>query len=158
MQRALSHVRQHVIAYLALACVVLAAAGGAYAAVIIPNGSITAAKLDTRSIGGYVLAWAHVSAAAHVMSGSHGAVAGSAEGTLPNYGVAWRGVKLPGRCVPMVTPGLGGSSGAWPIVKADLTSRWGYTARVKTHGSVTLEIADSTGQPLADSFYLAVVC
>jgi hypothetical protein len=158
MQRALSHVRQHVVVYAALTCVLLAAGGSAYAAVAIPNGSITAAKLDRRSIGGYVLAWAHVSAAGHVISGSHGAVAGSAQATLPNYGVAWRGVRLPGRCVPMLTPGVGGSNGAWPIAKADLTSHWGFTARVKTHGSVTLEIADSSGAPLPDSFYVAVVC
>jgi hypothetical protein len=158
MQRALSHVRQHIIGYLALAFVVLGAGGGAYAAVAIPNGSITAAKLNTRSIGGYVLAWAHVSAAGHVISGSRGALAATAQGTLPNYGVAWRRVKLPGRCIPMVTPGLGGSNGAWPIAKADLTPQWGFTARVKTHGSVTLEIADSSGNPVPDSFYIAVVC
>lgn len=157
MRRAVNHIRRHVIAYIALVCA-LGIGSGAYAAVAIPNGSITAPMLNQRSIGGYVLAWAHVSAAGHVVAGSRGAVAGSAQGTLPNYGVAWRGVKLPGRCVPMVTPGVGGSNGAWPIVKADLTSKWGFTARVKTHGSITLEIASSSGQPIPDSFYIAVIC
>ena len=77
MRRLLNHARRNAIAYLAL---FVALGGSSYAAISIPNGSITSAKLNKHSIGGYVLAWAHVRADGHVLSGSPGVVGGYVSG------------------------------------------------------------------------------
>jgi hypothetical protein len=55
--RVLDHVRRHAVGYVAL---FIALGGTSYAAVSLPNGSISAAKFNRYSIGGYVRAWAHV--------------------------------------------------------------------------------------------------
>jgi hypothetical protein len=163
MTRILSHVRHNVIAYLAL---FVALGGTGYAAIAIPNGSITAAKLNRHSIGGYVLAWAHVRSDGHVLSGSPGAVADYLSvlaGQSPpgdNYLVGWRGVRLPGRCASVVTiddTGPLGSRGA--AAEAHIFPKWGFIrSGVRTHGHVYVDVASVASQNVPDSFYVAVVC
>jgi hypothetical protein len=163
MTRILSHVRHNVIAYLAL---FVALGGTGYAAIAIPNGSITAAKLNRHSIGGYVLAWAHVRSDGHVLSGSPGAVADYLSvlaGQSPpgdNYLVGWRGVRVRGQCSALVTVDDNGplaSRGA--TAEADILSkRLFIRSGVKTNGQVRVDIANSAEENVPDNFYVAVAC
>jgi hypothetical protein len=161
MKRIVNHARHNVIAYLAL---FVALGGASYAAVTIPNGSITAAKLNQHSIGGYVLAWAHVRSDGKVLSGSPGAVASSPpiEGQSPsgdNYIVGWRGVKVPGRCAAIITVDDNGplsSRGAGG--EADILPERAFVGSHKTQGQVRIDIAGVGDQNVPDNFYVAVVC
>ena len=79
MRRALDYARQHAIATIALACSLLALATSSYAAFFLPPGSvgnrelknhaINPDKLNPRFVGGYVRAWASVSARGRVIAG-----------------------------------------------------------------------------------------
>jgi hypothetical protein len=162
MTRILTHVRHNVIAYLAL---FIALGGTGYAAITIPNGSITAAKLNKRSIGGYVLAWAHVRSDGHVLSGSRGARAvflkeltGETPST-PNYIVGWLGMKIPSHCAAIVTvDDLGPLSSRGSGAEANIHGHTGFVGAKKTRGQVMVDVANSTGQNVPDNFYAAVVC
>jgi hypothetical protein len=161
MTRILNHVRHNVIAYLAL---FVALGGASYAAIAIPNGSITASKLNKHSIGGYVLAWAHVRSDGHVLSGSPGAVAtylglaGQSPST-PNYTVGWREVKVLSRCATMVTVDNNGPlSSRGATAGVNIFGKLAFVGHKKTHGQVMVDIANSGGQNVAANFYVAVVC
>jgi hypothetical protein len=163
MQRLLDHARHNLIAYLAL---FVALGGTSYAAISIPNGSITAAKLNRHSIGGYVRAWAHVRSDGKVLSGSPGAVAAFASeltGEPPppgdNYLVGWRGVKVPARCSANVTIDDNGPlSSRGATAEAHILPVYTFVGANKTHGQVDIDIADPAGQNVPDNFYVAVVC
>jgi hypothetical protein len=163
LTRVLNHIRRQIVAYAALA---IALGGTSYAAVSIPNGSITAAKLNTHSIGGYVLAWAHVRSDGHVLSGSPGATAAFASeltGEPPppgdNYSVGWRGVKVPGRCSASVTIDDNGPlSSRGATAEADILPRYTFVGSRKTRGQVQVDIANSADQNVPDNFFVAVVC
>lgn len=161
MTRLLNHVRRNVVGYLAL---FVALGGAGYAAATLPagsvgtaqlrNGSITPHKLNGRTIGGYVLAWAHVSAAGPVLSGSPGARATKEPGGPTNvigYNVRWRKSGLPARCSPIVTLSDNGST-ALLYAKAAI-----QTAGGGPH-DVDVVIYNLQGQPVAAPFYLAVIC
>ncbi len=92
MTRLLNHARSNAIAYLALGVSMLALAGGAYAAISLPpgsvgtrqirNGSIDAAALNHASIGGYVRHWAEIRVPGKIIAASPGARAGGTSGVL----------------------------------------------------------------------------
>jgi hypothetical protein len=163
MTRILNHVRHNVIAYLAL---FVALGGVGYAAISIPNGSITAAKLNKHSIGGYVLAWAHVRSDGRVLSGSPGAVATYASGlantspAVPNYIVGWRGVKVRGHCMALVTvDDTGPLESRGSTAEANIFPHRRFVGPAgKTNGQVMVVIANSGDQDVPDNFYVAVVC
>ena len=69
MTRVIKHVRSNVIAYLAL---FVALGGTSYAAVSIPNHSVTPSKLDSKLLGGYVRGWVSVRASGQVLASSGG--------------------------------------------------------------------------------------
>ena len=81
--RILDYLRRNAIALIALACSLLALAGASYAAVSLPNnsvgnaqlrnGSVTPPKLNHRSIGGYVAAWAETNNGCELVASSGGA-------------------------------------------------------------------------------------
>lgn len=83
MTRLLHHARANAIAYLALCVSMLALAGGAYAAISLPPGSvggrqirpgaIDPSKLDRNSIGGYVRHWAEIRVPGRLIAASPGA-------------------------------------------------------------------------------------
>jgi hypothetical protein len=153
LTRILKHLRQNVIAYVAL---FVALGGAGYAATSLPAGSVGPAQLNRHLIGGYVRAWAHVSATGHVLSGSPGATVqfkGSAV-TPPAYFVRWRAVRLPARCAPVATLGLAGSgsSGATSVF-AVVNNHHGHAAN-----QIGVEASNATGRLVAAEFYLAVVC
>lgn len=159
----LNHIRRQIVAYVAL---VIALGGTAYAAVSIPNGSITAAKLNTHSIGGYVLAWAHVRSDGHVLSGSPGATAtfaseltGEPPPAVANYSVGWHGVKVLRRCSATVTIDDNGPlSSRGASAEADIIPLFTFVGSTKTHGHVDVDIANSADQNVPDNFYVAVIC
>ncbi len=92
MTRLLNHARSNAIAYLALGVSMLALAGGAYAAISLPpgsvgtrqirNGSIDAAALNHASIGGYVRHWAEIRVPGKIIAASPGARAGGTSTVL----------------------------------------------------------------------------
>jgi hypothetical protein len=93
MTRLLNHVRHNAVAYVAL---FVALGGTGYAAIGLPagsvgarqlrNGSVMPVKLDRRYMGGYVRAWAHVGADAHLVNSSPG-VKVAANGVAPGFSI-----------------------------------------------------------------------
>ena len=123
-----NHLRSNAVAYLAL---FVALGGTSYAAINLPagsvgtqqlrNGSVTAGKLDPKTIGGSVRHWASVSAAGRILGGSRGArvtVAGA------EYKITW-GNQFSSSCAALVTPT--GVPGIVPI--ADATGSGGQPTR-----------------------------
>jgi hypothetical protein len=112
------HARRHVIAYLALACSLLALSGGAYAALRLPNGSVgepqiknkvlNPVKFDPSYTTGFVRRWATVSASGAVLTTSPGGQ--SKETAVGNVVVTW-GDAFAGWCAPIATV-KGGSATA----------------------------------------------
>jgi hypothetical protein len=161
MRPILDHVRNNLIAYLAL---FVALGGTRYAAATLPsgsvgtpqlrNGAIIASKLNRASIGGYVLAWAHVRQDGRVLSGSRGAraVFTGSTSSVNFYFVRWRGVKFSSRCTPLATLSQGGPRGA-STVRASINNRAG-----KSPAEVGVVPSDPSGNSAAADFYVAVVC
>ncbi len=67
--RLLTHIRHNLVAYVAL---FVALGGSSYAAFNLPNHSITPVNLNPRYLGGYVRAWASVSANGRVTASGGG--------------------------------------------------------------------------------------
>jgi hypothetical protein len=153
MRRLLNHARNNLIAYLAL---FVALGGTGYAAINLPNGSVTAASLNTHSIGGYVRAWAHVSSNGHVLSGSPGATVQFTGTSVspPAYFVRWRGVKLAARCAPIATLGDVGSGQSG--VNGVIASLQNFHGRAPNQ--VFVKTIDASGAPVPAEFDLGVVC
>lgn len=159
MNALLRHVKQHSVGYVAL---VVALSGTAYAAANLPprsigarelktgaattrvikNGSVTARKLDPKSIPTSVRSWATIDFNGHV-----------AEGTPGTHVLTWgngHGIirfsnKTVGGCFALGTangfspePGLVGVSGGGQQVE--------------------VEMADSAGRPIAEGVTVAVFC
>lgn len=68
----LDYLRRNAIALTALGCALLALAGGTYAAVSLPRGSVGPQQLNHKLIGGYVRAWASVNPNGAALLGSSG--------------------------------------------------------------------------------------
>ncbi len=110
------HARRHVIAYLALACSMLALGGAAYAQLQIPpgavgerqikNSAIDPVKWDANYTTGFLRRWATVNAAGTTVSSSPGGQS-KAIGT-GDVVVTW-GDAFAGWCAPIATV-LGGSA------------------------------------------------
>jgi hypothetical protein len=155
MKPILGHARNNLIAYLAL---FVALGGTGYAAATLPSGSvgtpqlrnsaIIASKLNRASIGGYVVAWAHVRHDGRVLSGSPGARAIYTGSSASFYFVRWRGVKLPSRCAPVATLSQNGPAGA-------LTIR---TSINRAPAEVGVVPTDGSGKTTPADFYVVVVC
>jgi hypothetical protein len=110
------HARRHSIAYLALACSLLALGGSAYAASQLPAGSvgerqiknhvIDPVKWDTNYVTGFVRRWATIGSTGTILSTSPGGQSTS-NGT-GSYVVSW-GDAFAGWCAPVATV-IGGSA------------------------------------------------
>jgi hypothetical protein len=120
------------------------------------NSAIISSKLNRASIGGFVLAWAHVSANGHVRSGSRGAIVSytGSQTSPPLYFVRWRGVGLNARCAPLATLGAAGSgqSGVTGIV----TSVQNFQGRAPNR--ISVKATNAGGALVPADFYLAVIC
>lgn len=155
MTHVLRHARANAVAYLAL---FVALGGTSYAAASLPAGSvgtaqlkdhsITPAKLKQRAIGGYVMAWAHVSATGRVLSGSPGVRAKASPAALTTGTlITVRGQKIPRSCVPIATA---------QVTNADAGEQ--VAAYVDTFGAAHVSTYSAQGQYASLPFYVAIVC
>jgi hypothetical protein len=159
----IQHAHRHVIAYLALACALLALGGAAYAQFRLPPGSvgevnlknhvIDPVKWDTIYVTGFIRRWATIGSTGSLLSTSPG---GQSErvGT-GSYVVTW-GDGFAGWCAPIATV-IGGSgtrtSSAEPAY-AD--------ARIVTRSGLSTMVAVATfngaGKPADEPVSVAVAC
>ena len=167
MLKTLSFIRHNAIALTAL---FVALGGTSYAALSLPansvgtaqirngaittkkiaNGSITQIKLDSRSLGGSVKYWAHVSQTGQAVSGSRGARASVAGA---EYTITW-GTNFSSRCAPLVTPAA--VPGIAPI--ADSTGV-GINQSSGGKGKTVVYVwTYNNGNATPAPFYIAVVC
>jgi hypothetical protein len=176
MHRLTNHLRHNLIAWIAL---FVALGGTGYAAVSLPrnsvgpaqlrNHSIDPVKLNPKTIGGSVRAWAIVSADGKVLAGSGRptVVTNSVEPGF--YGMRW-GVVFPSTCATIAnidersgptetvtTPG-----GPQPVaagyvseVSSNTSLRPSKPRRLSGSGFVTF---NQSGQPTALGFDVAVIC
>lgn len=131
--RILDYLRRNAIALTALGCSLLALGGASYAAVSLPsnsvgtaqirNGSVTPPKLNHRSIGGYVAAWAETNNGCQLVASSGGARIANDHPCTSSGGaliIKWRG-KFPRSRLACVAVGIPSevSGGTEPAVEAD---------------------------------------
>ena len=126
----LDYLRRNAIALTALGFSLLALGGASYAAVSnsvgtaqLRNGAVTPPKLNHRSIGGYVSAWAETNNACQLVASSGGArVANDHPCTSSGGGlnITWRG-KFPRSRTACVALGIPSSApgNTEPVVEAD---------------------------------------
>jgi hypothetical protein len=162
---ALAALRRNAIASLALTLAVLALAGGAYAALRLPAGSvtnraianrtITPGKLNTRgtgSFGGYVRDWASVAAAGQIVASNREAGDGSAVAAQGQYAITWNagkaGLDPIGRCVPEVTV-QGSTASAAPGA---------FATAVPQGAAIIVHTYSASGAQAPEPFYLVVIC
>jgi hypothetical protein len=175
MHRVIAHLRNNLVGWIAL---FVALGGTGYAAISIPrnsvgaaqirNRSITPVKLNPKSIGGSVRAWAIIRANASVLASSGKATVFAS--VIPgSYIIHW-GVRLPGACAtvanidehsPDQTPiGLPGGGAASAAI--------GYASNVDTElipsgtghkiSKTSLDTFNPSGQPTPMAFDVAVIC
>ena len=178
MLRALiQHARHHVIAYLALACALLALGGAAYASYKLPAGSvgepqiqnhvIDPVKWDTNYVTGFIRRWATISSTGSLLSSSPGGQSTS-NGT-GSYVVTW-GDAFGGWCAPIATV-IGGSAAAPTSTgttgptgpTGPSGSSGGYAdAKIVTRSGESTLVAVATynalGQPAPEPVSIAVAC
>ena len=131
--RILDYLRRNAIALTALGCSLLALGGASYAAVSLPNNSVgtaqlrndavTPPKLNHRSIGGYVAAWAQTNNGCELVASSGGARIANDHPCSPTGGaliISWRG-KFPRSRLACVAVGVPSSvpGRTEPAVEAD---------------------------------------
>lgn len=137
------HARRHVIAYLALACSLLALGGAAYAQFQIPPGAvgerqlhnyvIDPVKWDPNYTTGFVRRWATVNASGSIMSTSPSGQ--SKATTTGNVVVTW-GDAFAGWCAPIATV-IGGSASPPPPTTTTTKSTTTTTTTTATTTSTT---------------------
>jgi hypothetical protein len=176
-----AHARHHVIAYLALACSVLALGGAAYAQTQIPAGAvgerqlqnhvIDPVKWDTNYVTGFVRRWATISSTGAISSTAPGGQSTS-NGT-GSYVVTW-GDAFAGWCAPVATviggsaaaPSSGtgtGTTGATGATGPTAPSTGAYAdARIVPRSGQSTLVAvatyNSQGQPAPEPVSVAVIC
>jgi hypothetical protein len=157
------HVRRHLIAYLALACSVLAMGGAAYAAGQLPinsvgerqiqNHVIDPVKWDPAYTTGFVRRWATVSAAGAILSTSPG---GQSKATGTGNVVATWGDAFAAWCAPIVTV-LGASVTPPPppttTTTTPTTSASSSSTSTSTSSSTTTTTTSTTTKPTSPGAY-----
>jgi hypothetical protein len=128
LRRLVNHAHRHSIAYVALACSLLALAGASYAAFRLPSNSvgerqiknqvIDPVKWDPTYVTGFVRRWASVGADGQLLSSSN---FGTSTETSPgNYVLTW-GDAFSSRCIANVTV-RGGSTTKPPTTTSTTTT------------------------------------
>ena len=159
--RLLGHARSNVVAYLALVLAGLALAGGAYAALSLPAGSVGArqirnhsigpVKLDPRAIGGSVRHWARVDATGTIVAASGRAKLTAGAPSEGAYLITWSDT-FSDRCAAIATvlgpvAGLGASPG---FANARVTGAHPTGVFVSTYGT--------DGRQAPAPFSVVVIC
>ena len=175
MHRLIAHLRSNLVGWIAL---FVALGGMGYAAISIPrnsvgaaqirNRSITPAKLNPKSIGGSVRAWAIIRANASVIASSRKptAFASVAPGS---YVLQWP-IRLPTTCATVVTVD-NRSPNPTPITLPNggtASAVIGYASNVSTEtvpasggrkvSETALNTFNQAGQPTPMAFDVAVIC
>jgi hypothetical protein len=176
VHRLISHLRSNLVGWIAL---FVALGGTGYAAIGIPrnsvgsaqlrNHSITPVKLNPKSIGGSVRAWAIVDSTGKVIAGS-----GRPRVTLlPNvpgqFDIQWS-VRFAGQCATVATVDahspptetipttVGGSTGTESLTAGYVSEVGSGTAPTSKHSGTLLATFNQAGQPTPLGFDVAVIC
>lgn len=148
MTRVIKHIRSNVIAYLAL---FVALGGTSYAAVSIPNHSVTPSKLDSQFLGGYVRGWVRVSSTGRLI-GSGGRWKASMDPASPgSYSIVWH--SLPGSVCTSV-----GSVDVAPGPAAPTGFLVSTTFKHRGHEFTGVRTYAASGQQTPMPFDLVLVC
>lgn len=152
MIRILNVTRRHLIAFIAL---VIALAGTSYAASVVADHSLTPAKLDPRFMGGYVRAWASISASGRVLeAGTRPTVRMQRSAAPGDYIILWHAQPGTG-CSALASIDARGIGASGPIVGYALPvtgddRRRGEESVVHTY--------NSQAKPAALPFDVVLVC
>jgi hypothetical protein len=175
MHRVIAHLRNNLVGWIAL---FVALGGTGYAAISIPrnsvgaaqirNRSITPVKLNPKSIGGSVRAWAIIRANATVIASSGKPIV-SASAVPGGYRIQW-GVRLPRTCAtvadvdvrspdktPVQLPGGGGTDVVIGSVSGVDTETIPASSG-HTIAETNLNTFNQAGQPTPMAFDVAVIC
>jgi hypothetical protein len=174
VHRLIAHLRSNLVGWIAL---FVALGGTGYAAISIPrnsvgaaqirNRSITPAKLNPKSIGGSVRAWAIIRANATVIASGHRPSV-SAQALPGSYLIQWD-TKLPRTCAtvanidqrsPNLTPvsvGGGQTNVAIGYVSSIVTETVPTGGR-QTASETALTTFNQSGEPTPMTFDVAVIC
>jgi hypothetical protein len=142
LRRLVTHAHRHSIAYVALACSLLALAGASYAAFRVPNNSVGERQIKNRAIDpvkwdptyvtGFVRRWASVGADGQLLSSSN---FGTSTETSPgNYVLTW-GDAFSSRCIANAT--VEGGSTTNPTTTTSTTSTTTTTAPTTSTSTTT---------------------
>lgn len=150
----LSHVRRHIVGYVAL---FVALGGTSYAALSLRNHSIDPVKLNPRTIGGYVRAWAAIRSNGTVItSSSHNLTVKMHQPPVPpgDYDVLWH-TSPSSHCTAMVTvdahaPAPPGTAPGTAVAESIRRPHQAEETTVLTY--------DGTGKPKALPFDVALLC
>jgi hypothetical protein len=170
MRRLIRHAQQHSIGYVALVFSLLALGGASYAAVNIPNHSITTKKIKNGAVGekqlknksidpvkwdpiyvtSFVRRWANVDATGKYLSGApHGSSTQQA-GHPGVYELTW-GDAFKGFCAPIVSVDSTSSSDAG-FATANIVPQANNATAVFVHTFGT------DGSPNNEPFSIAIIC
>ena len=148
MAAVLSHIRRNAVAYVAL----FAALGGtSYAAIAVRNHSLTPVKLAPRYFGGYVRAWASITAAGRVSRSSDRPHVVMQSGLPGEYLISWP-TKPSSSCTAAANISVG-PAGALPGYAVSEASR----QRGRDEQSI-VHTYDSAGQETPMPFDVVLLC
>jgi hypothetical protein len=170
IRRTVHHANRHSIAYLALACSLLALGGASYAAIRIPNGSVGTKQIKNGAVGekqlknksidpvkwdptfvtSFVRRWANVGADGKYLSGApHGS--SSAQAAHPGvYELTW-GDAFKSFCAPVVSVDSATSANAG-FANANIVTQSNNATAVFVH------TYNTHGTPTDEPFSIAIIC
>jgi hypothetical protein len=166
--RPLAHIRNNIVAYVAL---FIALGGTSYAAMSLPAGSVgkrqlrngavtasklgkhavTAAALDPKSIAGHVIGWAQLRASGQVVSSSPRA---SVVLTTPGRGlfrVSWH------RSIPQSCIAIANTANVPAVLGATTANTFGPSGHGRST-SLLVQTFDASGNNVPENVNVAVIC
>jgi hypothetical protein len=153
--KTLNYLSHHAIAILALVCSLLALAGASYAAIAIPNnsvgtaqlkqGAVTPGKLSGKQFGGYVRAYAMVSATGKLVHSSPQATLsnwGDSTTGGPSFGtISWKSTAPARQCAAFATAQNGSTPTAiTAVVEPNGRGVTGTHVAVRFNGAVYVAV------------------
>jgi hypothetical protein len=176
VHRLIAHLRSNLVGWIAL---FVALGGTGYAAVAIPrnsvgsaqirNHSISPVKLNPKSIGGSVRAWAIVSSTGKVLAGSGRPRVSFISSSPGLFDIAWR-VRFPSNCATIanidsespptetIPITVGGSTGTETLAVGYVSAVASSSPRASKGSGTLLTTFNQAGQPTPLAFDVAVIC
>jgi hypothetical protein len=154
LSRTINYFSHHAIAILALVCSLLALAGASYAAIQLPKnsvgaaqikqGAVTPGKLSGTQFGGYVRAYAVVSATGKLVYSSPQASLnnwGDSTTGGPSFGtISWKATAPARRCAAFATAQNGAPTPITAVVEPNLRGAAGTHVAVRFDGAVSVAV------------------